>query len=170
MKNLFGDITQLGHLTDDIEATAKAWTDTTGIGPWTRMSNVTMAAKMNGEDVEINIDVALAYKGDVQIELIKPLCDTPSPYSANKKAGIWGLHHIQFTTDDMDASLEVAKAPGLEPVCLIEAGGGKYAYLKGPGVWFELMEANEGLQGLFAFIKAASVDWDGSDLIRDFGL
>jgi hypothetical protein len=125
---------------------------------------------MDGKDVEINIDVALTYKDDVQVELIKPLCDTPSPYSANKKAGLWGLHHLQFTTDDIDASIAAAIKSGLELACFIEAGGGKYAYLRGPGIWFELMEANEGLKGLFSFIKAASVDWNGSDLIRDFGL
>jgi hypothetical protein len=35
-ENLFGPITQIGYLTDDIETTAAFWTQTSGIGPWTR--------------------------------------------------------------------------------------------------------------------------------------
>lgn len=167
---LFGPITQIGYVTDDIQATAKAWTDTTGIGPWTRMSDVKLAAVMNGENVEINIDVALTYKDGVQMELIKPLCDTPSPYSANKKAGLWGLHHMQFRTDDMEASLKLAQDSGLELVCTIEQGGGIYNYLRGPGVWFELMQAGPGLDMLFDMIKSASDGWDRKELIREFGL
>lgn len=167
---LFGPVTQIGHVTNNIEATAKTWTDMTGIGPWTRMSGVTMAAIMDGEPSDIQIDVALAYQGDTQIELIKPLSDTPSPYTANQKADLWGLHHLQYMTDDMDKTLELAKAAGMEAACTIDQGGGRYAYLRGPGIWFEIMEASPALEGLFQMIKSASEGWDGKDLIREFGL
>lgn len=169
-QSLFGPISQLGYVTDDIETTAKFWTDTSGIGPWTRMPGVTLSALMDGEPTDIEIDVALAYKGDVQIELIKSLNDAPSPYLANKRAGLWGLHHIQFTTDDMAGSLETAKTAGLDVACTIEQGGGIYHYLRGPSTWFELMQPTEGLLALFKMIKDASIDWDGKDYIRDFGL
>jgi len=169
-EDLFGPITQLGYVIDNIEATARAWTDTSGIGPWTRMSGVKMSALMDGSPTEITIDVALAYKGDLQIELIKPLCDTHSPYYENKRAGLWGLHHLQFSTDDMDASLKLAKAAGLELVCTIDQGGGVYNYLRGPSIWFEIMQSSEALNSLFAMIKNASQDWDGKELIREFGL
>lgn len=168
---LFGPISQLGYVTRDIEATAKAWTETIGIGPWTRMPNVTMPATMDGKEVEINIDVALCYHGDMQIELIKPLCNTPSPYSEFMQAGIEALHHVQFMTTDMNAAIEKAKAAGLEPACLINGvGGGSYTYLRGPGVWFEVMEASDGLLGLFDFIKSKSHTWDGKTLIEDLAL
>jgi len=75
--NDFGPITQLGYLTNDLDKTAKIWT-TFGIGPFMRMSNVNMPATMNGQTVNIKIDLGLAYKDDVQIELIQPLCDSPS--------------------------------------------------------------------------------------------
>jgi hypothetical protein len=169
-EHIFGPISQLGYVTDDIEATARMWTATSGIGPWTRMRGVTMTAIMEGKPTDISIDVALAYKGDVQIELIKPLCDSPSPYQENKRAGLWGLHHVQFQTKNMAESIELAKSAGLEVSCKIDQGGGIYNYLRGPGVWFEIMEAGEGLVGLFEMIKSASDGWDGQELIRDFGL
>ncbi len=167
---LFGPISQLGYVTNDIESTARAWTDISGIGPWIRMQGVKMAATMDGIPTEISIDVALAYKGDIQIELIRPLCDSPSPYQANKKAGLWGLHHVQFQTDNMDAALDTARNRGLEVACTIEQGGGIYHYLRGPGVWFEIMQAGQGLAALFQMIKSASDGWDGKELIHDFGL
>ncbi len=163
--NLFGPITQLGYLTDDIEATARAWTDMLGIGPWTLMQSVTMHATMNGEDSDIEIDVALAYKDDVQIELIKPLNDAPSPYQEFVKAGIWGLHHVQFETDDMEASIEDARNAGLEPVCKINQGGGVFTYLKGPGVWFELIQTGPELLGFYEMIKSRSKGWDHKNLL-----
>lgn len=167
--HLFGPITQLGYLTDDIEATARLWTDTSGIGPWTRMRSVTLEATMDGQPSEIMIDVALAYKGDMQIELIKPLNEAPSPYLDNMRAGLWGLHHVQFTTEDMDAALAQARQAGLDVACTIDQGGGIYTYLRGHGVWFELMQAGEGLLGFFEMIKGARDGWDGEELIRDMG-
>ena len=169
-ENLFGPITQIGYLTDDIETTAAFWTQTSGIGPWTRMSGVSMATTMDGEPSTINIDVAITYKDDVQIELINPLCDSPSPFLANKRAGLWGLHHMQFTTKDMNASMELAKSAGLELACTINQGGGVYTYLRGRGVWFEMIQASEELEMFFGMIKSACDNWDGRELIRDIAL
>jgi len=168
--DLFGPISQLGYLTDNIEATARMWTDTSGIGPWTLMRDVVMNATMDGVPSDIKIDVALAYKGDIQIELIKPLSDSNSPYRDNQRAGIWGLHHVQFMTNDMALTIDQAQAAGLEASCLIDQGGGKYTYLKGPGIWFELMEASEELLGLFQMIKSSSEGWDGQELFRELQL
>lgn len=58
---------------------------------------------------------------------------------AYNQAGLWGFHHVQFTTKNMDASVEIAKSAGLELVCTISQGGGIYNYLRGPGVWFEMI-------------------------------
>ncbi len=162
---LFGPISQLGYLTDDIEATARTWTDTSGIGPWTLMEGVIMHAVMDGEPSDIEIDVALVYKGDIQIELIKPLNNAPSPYREYANAGIWGLHHVQFETDDMDTSIEQARHVGLESVCQIEQGGGSYTYLKGTGVWFELIQAGPELLKFYQMIKAKCDHWDGKELL-----
>ena len=75
-----GPITQLGYLTDNLEKTATLWAQVIGVGPFTRMAGVMMPATMDGETVEIKIELALAYQDGVQIELIQPLCDSPSPY------------------------------------------------------------------------------------------
>lgn len=166
MNNFFGPITQIGYLTNDIETTARAWTQTSGIGPWTIMRGVTLEAIMDGAPSAIDIDVALAYKGDQQIELIKPRSTAPSPYLENQSAGLWGLHHLQFETSDMDAAIALARTHELDAACTIDQGGGRYTYLRGPGIWFELIEASEGLRAFFQSIKDASIDWDGHDPVN----
>lgn len=163
--NLFGPISQLGYLTDDIERSARGWTATSGIGPWTLMRGVVMPTQIAGGAVEIEIDVAMTYKDDVQIELIKPLNDVVSPYRDHMKAGLWGLHHVQFTTSDIEAAVAKGEAAGLNHYCRIDQGGGKYSYMHGPGIWFELIESSPALDGLFAMIKSAAKGWDGKDLI-----
>ncbi len=158
--NDFGPITQLGYLTDDLEKTASAWTKM-GVGPFTKMSGVMMPATMNGETVEIKIDLALAYQGDVQIELIQPLCDSNSPYRENQQTGIWGAHHTQFTVDDLDAAIAECEAAGMEMACEITSGGWRYIYMRGAAGWIELTAPNPGLTMFYDIIKKSCMEWDG---------
>jgi hypothetical protein len=119
----FDPITQLGFLTNDLDKTAAAWTKL-GVGPFTKMTGVNMPSVMDGEPVEIKIDLALAYQGDVQIEIIQPLCDSPSPYLENKRAGIWGAHHTQFTVDDLDVAIaRLPRAAGVIYICAARRAG-----------------------------------------------
>ncbi len=155
-----GPITQLGYLTNDLEKTATAWT-TIGVGPFTKMAGVNMPATMDGETVEIKIDLALAYLGDIQVELIQPLCDSPSPYLANKRAEIWGAHHTQFTVEDLEAAIAKCEAAGMEMACEITSGGGRYIYMRGDAGWIELTAPNPGLAMFFDMIKKSCAEWDG---------
>lgn len=155
----FGPITQLGFLTDDLNAAAEAWTKL-GVGPFTKMAGVKMPATMYGETVEIKIDLALAYQGDVQIELIQPLCHSPSPYLENKKLGIWGAHHTQFTVEDLDVAVAACEAAGMELACEITSAGARYIYMKGAAGWIELASPNPGLDLFFGMIKSSCDAWD----------
>lgn len=158
--NAFGPITQLGYLTNDLDASVQLWTSVMGVGPFTKMTNVKMAAVIDGQDVEINIDLALAYMGEVQIELIQPLCDSPSPYLANKQAAIWGAHHTQFTVDDLDGAIRKCEAHCMELACEINSGGGRYIYMRGAAGWIELTSPNPHLEAFFAAIKQSCETWD----------
>lgn len=163
-----GPITQLGYLTDDLDKTAAAWT-AVGVGPFTKMSGVKMPATMNGETVEIKIDLGLAYQGDVQIELIQPLCDSPSPYLKNKRAGIWGAHHTQFMTEDLDAAIAECETVGMTMTCEITSGGWRYIYMKGAAGWIELTAPNPSLAMFYDIIKKSCADWDGKTVWNAMG-
>jgi len=163
-----GPITQLGYLTDDLDRTAKLWTEF-GVGPFMRMSNVSMPATMEGQSVEIKIDLALAYQADVQIELIQPLCDSPSPYQVYKQAGLWGAHHTQFTVDDLDAAIAKCEAAGMDLACEITSAGSRYIYLRGAAGWIELTTPHPGLQPMFDMIKSNCRNWDGKTIFQALG-
>ena len=77
---------------------------------------------------------------------------------------------MQFTTKDINASVELAKSIGLELACTISKGGGVYNYLRGHCVKFEMIQASEELEMFFGMIKSACDDWDGKELIRDIAL
>lgn len=164
----FGPITQLGYLTNDLDKTAAAWTKL-GVGPFTKMSGVKMPATMNRETVEIKIDLALAYQGDVQIELIQPLCDSPSPYLENRQAGIWGAHHTQFTVEDVDIAITACEAAGMEMACEITSGGWRYIYMRGAAGWIELTAPNPGLDMLYGMIRKSCEEWDGETVWNKLG-
>ena len=164
----FGPITQLGYLTDDLESAAAAWVKL-GVGPFTKMSGVMMPAVMEGETVEIKIDLALAYQGDVQIELIQPLCDSNSPYRENKRSGMWGAHHTQFTVEDLDAAIGECEAAGMEMVCEITSGGWRYIYMRGAAGWIELTMHNPGLAMFYDIIKKSCSEWDGETVWNVMG-
>lgn len=85
-----GPITQFGFVTDDLEKTATVWTKL-GVAPFTKMSGVKMPATMDGETVEIVIDVALAYQGDVQIELSSPYVRV-LPLISKTNRQVYGAH------------------------------------------------------------------------------
>lgn len=165
----FGPITQLGYLTDDIEKTATLWAGVMGVGPFTRMSDVKMTATMDGEPTEILIDVALSYQNDIQIELIQPKCDNPSPYQLNKQIGLWGSHHTQFTVDDLDGAITKAEASGMETACVIESAGARYIYMRGDAGWIELTSPNPGLEMFFGMIRKSCEDWDGETVFHSPG-
>ena len=164
----FGSITQLGYLTDDLDKTAAAWTKL-GVGPFTKMAGVKMPATMNGETIEIKIDLGLAYKDNVQIELIQPLCESPSPYLENKRAGLWGAHHTQFTVEDLDAAITQCEVVGMKMACEITSGGGRYIYMRGAAGWIELTAPNPGLQMFFDMIKKSCTEWDGKTVWNVMG-
>lgn len=165
----FGPVTQLGYLTDDLEKSAKLWAGVMGVGPFTKMAGVTMPATMDGETVDIKIDLALAYQGDIQIELIQPLCDSASPYQAHKRAGLWGSHHTQFTIDDLDAAIAKCEGLGMEMACEITPAGSRYIYIRSDAGWIELTTPNPGLAMMFDMIKKSCVDWDGKTVWNSLG-
>lgn len=66
-----GDIRQLGYVVADLDASIAAWSNQLGVGPWTVIRNVTLNCTYRGQPSEPLIDVALSYRGAMQIELIQ---------------------------------------------------------------------------------------------------
>lgn len=171
MSRLFGPIIQNGFVVRDLEAAMRHWVGL-GVGPFFVLPRVEFAAvTYRGRPTQVEIAVAMAYSGALQIELVQQLNDAPSIYREFLDQGREGLHHVGVASTDYAADLARVTASGLEVAMAgSTAAGTGFAYLDSDGGFqgsmVELFEATPGLMTFFARVEAASHGWDGSDPIR----
>jgi hypothetical protein len=80
VSRIFGQIAQIGYVVADIEASMQRWIRH-GVGPWFYIERVqTDYFRHRGRDSPVEMSIALANSGDVQLELIQQRNDAPSMY------------------------------------------------------------------------------------------
>jgi len=168
-----GELMQLAFVPDDFDAAIKHWTEVMGVGPFFVMENIHLdQMKYRGEPTEAVFTVAWAYWGDLQIELIKPQDDHPSIYSGEYADIGDGLHHVAFLIDDIEKAYAACERHGAEVVLEGNFGNTRVIYAdpgQGPGSLVEVLQQDPDGPDLFGMIKAASINWDGSDPVRSLG-
>ncbi len=160
-----GPIDQIGFVVADLDQSIAARMRTLGLGPWTVFRGVTLDGQLRGHPVQVSIDVALAYQGDIQIELIQPVGDAPSPYRGANGAPLCGIHHMAWIVDDLDAAVADATARGLSMVFEASNPATRVAYLEAEGdlgVLYEFIEG-AGMREMVDAGIAAARRWDGSN-------
>ena len=168
-----GPIIQLAYLPSDFDATLKYWTETMGVGPFYLMENVQLGEmKYRGVPTASVFSIAIAYWGDIQIELIRPENDAPSIYNG-EYAVRDRLHHFCIFVESMAEARKACAAIGAEVLVEGKVGdSGEVIYVDaggGPGHVIEMLQPMTGSEGLFQMIKDAAKDWDGSDPLRPLG-
>jgi methylmalonyl-CoA/ethylmalonyl-CoA epimerase len=169
-----GPVMQMAFVPTDFDAALTYWTEVMGVGPFYLIQNIELGEmRYLGEPTACKFSLALAYWGDMQIELIRPENDAPGIYRG--KYGVSGdvLHHTCILTDDLVQARKIAEASGAKVLVEGTTGSdGAVIYVDtggGAGSIVEILQMASGSEGLFAMIKAASVDWDGSDPVRKLG-
>lgn len=170
-QTLFGQVDQIGYVVADLDAAVARRIERTGLGPWTVFRNSRLEGCYRGSPTTVVMDVALAYQGGIQIELIEVRSGTPSPY-AHEGRPLAGAHHIAWVVDDLDRSVAAAEARGL--IVAFNAGNPavRVAYLESPGedgVLYELIEG-AGMREMIAAGIAASAQWDGRNPVTEIDL
>ena len=80
------------------------WVNVMGVGPWYYIDKVkTDYFRHRGQDSAMEMSVALANSGDLQIELIQQRNDAPSMYKEFLDSGREGLQHMSYWTRDYQA-------------------------------------------------------------------
>ena len=154
-----GPVRQLGHVVEDIRTSINEW-QKQGIGPWLWMQNVCLKSEYEGQTSRPLIDVALSYRGDMQIELIQQHNCEPSPYRASIESDAYGLHHLAHLCQNIDRATEYAQEQGCQLVCDIRMMGSRYVYLRAPdGSYVELLPASFIMRSLYRRGIAASKKW-----------
>ncbi len=167
MSHTFGPIAQNGYVVPDLERAVEYWSGTLGIGPWFELDTSVFAdMSYQGQATHMRVRIALANSGDLQIELIQPLDEEPSPYRdfLRESGGRGGLQHVSSwpTTDVFDRLVSE------RPVLFSGRGGGtRFAYFDDAydfGSMMEIADLSKGTKAFFAHIRQAAENWDGKEV------
>jgi catechol 2,3-dioxygenase-like lactoylglutathione lyase family enzyme len=167
----FGQIRQNGYVVRDIEAALRHWTEILGVGPFFYIERVPVEGfRYRGAPSDVDVSIALANSGPLQIELIQPRNEAPSLWRDFLDAGHEGLQHVAYWTETMDAALDAAAARGLEIGQEGTIGeNGRFVYLlteTHPGTVVEISEVSGAKGRFFEHIARCAEGWDGSDPVR----
>jgi hypothetical protein len=165
---------QTAFIVRNLETAMSSWISTAHIGPFFVMRNVRpIDGLYRGTPATLEMSIAFAQAGPIQIELIEPHVSGPSVYSEMPACAAEGFHHMCCFTDDIDEEfiqrrndhIQVAyqaSAPGPERI--------RFAYFDTRptlGFMTEVIERGSSLISLYKVIADAAEAWDGGDPIRE---
>jgi hypothetical protein len=173
MSRLFGPVRQLGYVTRDAFASMRLLNERAGIGPWYFFES-RMAIQFEEQRSDVDVVVAFANSGGLQIELIEQRDDAPTAFreALETFSGLHAVHHQAFWPSDYDRSIDAALRAGLRVLQTIEVPRGRVTYWRGDApqdLVLELAESTEGRQRTRDLVAAAACGWDGSEPYRRLG-
>ena len=174
MSRIFGDIRQNGYVVKDISAAMKHWIEVMGVGPWFYFEHVKVDYfRHRGRASDVQLSIALANSGDLQIELIQQRNSAPSMYREFLDAGHEGLQHVAFWTASYQVLYDQALADGYKVGHEGQIGGeqGRFAYFDSkahPGTVIEISDISGPKGKFFEFVRESALSWDGKEAIHTF--
>ncbi len=172
----FGPIRQLGYVVDNIDDAMQQWHEL-GLTHFvvarraSPMANVQYRGKRAGRLV---VDIAFAYHGDLQIELIEQIGTQASIYKEKKYCHPGMPHHYAVCVEDFPATMAKATSKQFSPVlsCGFE-GLAQMAYIESHSesdLMLEVIEWNELTAPYFDGIHKLWSQADSSQLVHTFRL
>jgi methylmalonyl-CoA/ethylmalonyl-CoA epimerase len=159
------------------DAAIHYWLDVMHAGPFYvgefRLGNQTF----RGEPTDGTMTVALTFHGDVQIELIRPTNDAPSPYTewldradSIPLAGLY--HHFLVDTPTFDETCQRFLDGGaVEGMRATLGDGRRMTYLDATetmACYIEVIEAGESSVRLSRLMRDECARWDGTQPLRSY--
>lgn len=149
----FPDIRQVGIVVQNIDRTVRSYARSFGIGPWFKPKFTKEEHRLRGEEIiGDEIDIAIAFSGRTQIELIQPVSGNQSIYWRHLETHGEGIHHLGFYVSNIEDRLAALAKNGVSVLqsgvihSSGKLGGGSitnYAYLDtadAAGVILELIQ------------------------------
>jgi len=170
MSKVFGRLRQIGYIVHDLDQAIERWLSI-GIGPFFRTDHIELDSfKVGGVDMAIDLSLAFAYSGDVQIELIQQHNVEPSPYKDYLDTYGEGMHHVCFWSMDYAADFARWTEQGYKLALNGVLGGANFAYFDHPtlpGTYVEVADMVPWVD-VMEHMRLAAEKWDGSGPVRDF--
>lgn len=164
-----GTILQWGYsVSGDISDIANAYAEKLGVGPFFVVRNATFREFIHkGEPQDPLIQTAIAYWGDVQIELSQCINDAKTHHRLGHQQG---LHHVCVQVDSLDETIERFNLQDRIMQTIVSSGGQRNIYIEDyiPGGYhLEIAEYNERTFNSFERMKEAACNWDGTRPVRE---
>jgi hypothetical protein len=158
---------QLGFVVDDLVAAARRWATVFGVGPFHVMPRRESPCTYRGAPSVVDIQVAVAQAGPVQIELIREHGDGPGVFDAFRDLRA-GLHQLCTLTFDFDATAAHYVELGYERVCDLgrDQRVASFDTFDDFGFYTEVVEATDAFVAAVAGISRTCAEWDGTDPVR----
>jgi Glyoxalase/Bleomycin resistance protein/Dioxygenase superfamily len=166
-------IIQIAYSVADIEAEMRRYTDLLHIGPWFLIGPfVPPKGRYRGETTKMKVSLALAFAGELMIELIQQHDGEPSVFQETLKArGTHGFHHWAIGARDFDKTTAHYRSHGYEEAFTDTAPdplGCRVIYFDTgrdlPGM-LEVIEINSATETAFHKIYQSAQEWNGKDHI-----
>jgi hypothetical protein len=160
MSHPLGPITQNCWVVTDIAATEMQFSSNLGASEWLRFPDVHFgpsSCTYRGAPADFVVDVSLAYVGELQIELIRPVRGD-SIYAEFLERTGGGLHHACYEPDDFDGAVAGLAVAGWEIVQAGEMAGGlmRFAYATNEffgNSYIEIAQISPELRALYGQIR-----------------
>ena len=157
-------LNQTAFIVPDIEKAVDWWTGTMGVGPFFIFPPLhAVKGDYRGEDRIVEFRAAVAYSGELMIELIEP--HGPSIFQEFADRDGKGVQHLSAFADDMAAAQAEIEAKGGKRVQgSTFADGSEVAYFAmtpDEAIILEIAVLKPEPKALFEAIKAAGASWDG---------
>jgi hypothetical protein len=165
-------IVQIAYIVPEVRAAAQEWSDRVGAGPFFVFDHFELTATHNGGSAELDHSPAFGQWGDVQVELIQLHQLEPAAFRAAFGGGAFGLHHVTWFPDDLDA--EGARLAQLGWPCVLDMTGhtGTRALFHDArpelGHLIELYVDTPQIRRHYESVARAARGWDGSRPVREY--
>jgi hypothetical protein len=165
----YGTVIQNAFIVNDLETAMHRWHAMIGIGPFLVNEHIPLEDVVyRGAKVELDVSVALAQSGDIQIELIQQHSDGPSCYRDQFAPGEEGFHHVAILCEDHEAAYRQYVDAGMVSATEFGSGEHKIAYMDARaaiGSMIELYPDIDGIRMLFDTVRNIGKGWDGRNLV-----
>jgi len=160
---------QVGFVVDDLLGSAAHWAGIFGVGPFHVLPPIEVTCTYRGAASGMNLQVAVAQAGPVQIELIKQHCDRPSIYRDFADRGQSVFHQLCTLAPDYEGTKAHYEELGYELVTEITSVEPHTAFFDtfdDFGFYTEIAEQTPLFLSQLDGIAHTCATWDGTDPVR----
>ena len=161
---------QVCWVVPDLRAAIDGWVGSAGVGPFFWFDGVKFTdGRYRGQPGEFpRITAAMAYAGDMQIELICQDNDDPGVFRDVFRPGEFGFHHMAMICKDYEAERDTYIEGGAALAWEGVTGTSRTSWVdtsRTLGFMIELLEPSTTREAWFSHMREAAETWDGTNSI-----